>query len=148
MNVNKLSGRSYSFGGGIVSGPGFITESATLDKGMQNGNGETGTCKNKPGGSGGGGYYGGFGGKCNGQECDNGSGGSGYVGGLTFYKSWKNKTIPGNEYFPSPTSGTEQGHSGNGTIKITFITTLNLSISRKYVSLSIVIYYILLIVNT
>ena len=115
----SMSGEKYSYGGGSVSGPGINTQSATLIEGNPNGVGEIGVCNYRSGGSGGGGYYGGYGGKCSDSDCDNGSGGSGYVGGLVTFGKWEAKTIPGNEEFPSPNSGTETGHSGNGAIKIT-----------------------------
>ena len=116
-----LSGLSYSYGGGSISGPGSSTKSATLSEGYQKGTGEIGMCYPRSGGSGGGGYFGGYGGKCSGDDCDNGSGGSGYIGGLSSYGKWERKTIPGNTEFPSPISGREVGHSGNGAIKISYI---------------------------
>lgn len=75
---------------------------------------------------GGGGWYGG------GLHCDSAGGGSGYVytsatasnypsGCLlnsAYYLS-NAQTIAGNQSFPSPTGGTETGHSGNGHVKIT-----------------------------
>ena len=78
---------------------------------------------------GGGGWYGG------GLHCDSAGGGSGYVytsatasnypsGCLlnsTYYLS-NAQTIAGNKSFPSPTGGTETGHSGNGYVRITKLT--------------------------
>lgn len=78
---------------------------------------------------GGGGWYGG------GLHCDSAGGGSGYVytsttasnypsGCLlnsTYYLS-NAQTIAGNQSFPSPTGGTETGHSGNGYVRITKLT--------------------------
>ena len=64
-----------------------------------------------PGGAGGGGWYGGGGS----PYAYGGGGGSSYVGGVT-----NGKTIAGNESMPSPTGGTETGHSGNGYCKITW----------------------------
>ena len=68
----------------------------------------------------GGGYYGGT------ITSDNisalsvsGSGGSGYIGGVN-----NGRVIAGNESMPSPTGGTETGHSGNGYCKITWHPTL------------------------
>lgn len=78
---------------------------------------------------GGGGWYGG------GLHCDSAGGGSGYVytsatasnypsGCLlnsAYYLS-NAQTIAGNQSFPSPTGGTETGHSGNGYVRITKLT--------------------------
>lgn len=74
---------------------------------------------------GGGGWYGG------GLHCDSG-GGSGYVYTPTTASNYPSgcllnsayylsnaQTIAGNQSFPSPTGGTETGHSGNGHVKIT-----------------------------
>ena len=74
--------------------------------------GKGGDCYTDNGGGGGGGagYYGGGGGHWHG-----GGGGSSYIGGVT-----NGKTIAGNESMPSPTGGTETGHSGNGYCKITW----------------------------
>lgn len=80
---------------------------------------------------GGGGWYGG------GLHCDSAGGGSGYVytsatasnypsGCLlnsTYYLS-NAQTIAGNQSFPSPTGGTETGHSGNGYVRITKLTNI------------------------
>ena len=91
------------------------------------------------GGGGGGGYYGGSGG-----IVDSGSGGSSFISGHTgcnaiSSSSTENNIIhtgqpnhysgyvftntvmkAGNESMPSPTGGTETGHSGNGYCKITW----------------------------
>lgn len=74
---------------------------------------------------GGGGWYGG------GLHCDSG-GGSGYVYTPTTASNYPSgcllnsayylsnaQTIAGNQSFPSPTGGTETGHSGNGYVRIT-----------------------------
>ena len=66
------------------------------------------------GGGGGGGYYGG-GASIYGASA----GGSGYIGGVS-----KGNTIAGNESMPSPTGGTETGHTGNGYAKITWMPVL------------------------
>lgn len=80
---------------------------------------------------GGGGWYGG------GLHCDSAGGGSGYVytsatasnypsGCLlnsAYYLS-NAQTIAGNQSFPSPTGGTETGHSGNGYVRITKLTNI------------------------
>lgn len=75
---------------------------------------------------GGGGWYGG------GLHCDSAGGGSGYVYTPTTASNYPSgcllnsayylsnaQTIAGNQSFPSPTGGTETGHSGNGYVKIT-----------------------------
>ena len=64
------------------------------------------------GGCGGGGWYGGGSPKCKGGGC--GGGGSGHVGDVT-----NGQTIAGNTSFPSPSGGTETGHTGNGYAIIT-----------------------------
>ena len=46
-------------------------------------------------------------------------GGSGYIGGVT-----NGSTIAGNQTIPSPTGGTETGHTGNGYCKITWMPVL------------------------
>ena len=75
---------------------------------------------------GGGGWYGG------GLHCDSAGGGSGYVYTPTTASNYPSgcllnsayylsnaQTIAGNQSFPSPTGGTETGHSGNGYVRIT-----------------------------
>lgn len=85
------------------------------------------------GGGGGGGWYGGGAG----SYGTAGAGGSGYVytsttasnypsGCLlnsTYYLS-NAQTIAGNQSFPSPTGGTETGHSGNDYVRITKLTNI------------------------
>ena len=95
------------------------------------------------GGGGGGGYYGGSGG-----VVDSGSGGSSYISGHSGCKTitstststnishssspnhYSGKVFTntvmkaGNESMPSPTGGTETGHSGNGYTKITWMPVL------------------------
>jgi len=68
---------------------------------------------NDYGGQGGGGYYGGGGASANGS----GGGGSGYVN--TTLLTNNASTIAGNTSFPSPSGGTETGHTGNGYAIIT-----------------------------
>ena len=78
---------------------------------------------------GGGGWYGG------GLHCDSAGGGSGYVYTPTTASNYPSgcllnsayylsnaQTIAGNQSFPSPTGGTETGHSGNGYVRITKLT--------------------------
>ena len=77
---------------------------------------------------GGGGWYGGL-------HCDSAGGGSGYVYTPTTASNYPSgcllnsayylsnaQTIAGNQSFPSPTGGTETGHSGNGYVRITKLT--------------------------
>lgn len=68
-------------------------------------------------GSGGGGGW--YGGGSDGAFANSSGGGSGYIGGVT-----NGATIAGNQSFPSPTGGTEIGHSGNGNAKITWMPVL------------------------
>ena len=75
--------------------------------------GQGGSSSNAPNdaGGGGGGWYGGYGGDGNSMG---GGGGSGHIGaGVT------GETIAGNTSFPSPSGGTETGHTGNGYAIIT-----------------------------
>ncbi len=64
-------------------------------------------------GGGGSGYYGGAAGA---YYATGGAGGSSYIGSLT-----NGQTIAGNAAMPSPSGGTETGHTGNGYARITFI---------------------------
>ena len=64
-------------------------------------------------GSGGGGGW--YGGGSDGSYANSSAGGSGYVGNVT-----NGQTIAGNQTIPSPTGGTEIGHTGNGYCKITW----------------------------
>lgn len=68
------------------------------------------------GGAGGGGYVGGGSAISDSSRVDDygGAGGSGYIGGVT-----NGQTIAGNQQMPSPSGGTEIGHSGNGFARIT-----------------------------
>jgi hypothetical protein len=63
---------------------------------------------------GGGGWYGG-----GASEYGASAGGSGHIGNVQ-----NGQTIAGNQSIPSPTGGTETGHSGNGYCKITWHPTL------------------------
>lgn len=80
---------------------------------------------------GGGGWYGGR------LHCDSAGGGSGYVYTPTTASNYPSgcllnsayylsnaQTIAGNQSFPSPTGGTETGHSGNGYVRITKLTNI------------------------
>lgn len=91
---------------------------------------------------GGGGYYGGTGGLQTGGSCHimGGGGGSSFISGFTgvnainadgtasgqpnHFSGYKFKNMDmkaGNQLFPSPSGGTETGHTGNGYAKITLI---------------------------
>ena len=91
------------------------------------------------GGAGGGGWYGGQGTYPDGSGDDDGGGGggSGYVYTPTTASNYPSgcllnsayylsnaQTIAGNQSFPSPTGGTETGHSGNGYVRITKLTNI------------------------
>lgn len=147
------SGYNGAYGGGEVGGGVSISNSAhdtvsggtqttagissTTYTGLTGGSfGKGGTYQSggvESGGGGGGGWYGGGAG----SYGTAGAGGSGYVytsttasnypsGCLlnsTYYLS-NAQTIAGNQSFPSPTSGTETGHSGNGYVRITKLTNI------------------------
>ena len=110
------------YGGGIS---GQSTYSGITKGGEQSGSttyfgkGQDGiTSSNNIGGigGGGGGWYGGTIVSNNPSALPiSGSGGSSYVGGVNV-----GRTIAGNANMPSPTGGTETGHSGNGYCKITW----------------------------
>jgi hypothetical protein len=96
------------------------------------------------GGGGGGGYYGGGGGGHNSGIVGSGAGGSSFISGhigcnaisssstssniihtgqpnhYSGYTFTNTVMKAGNEVMPSPTGGTETGHSGNGYCKITW----------------------------
>jgi hypothetical protein len=116
----------YGYGGGISGGATHNTSKvANQSSGYSFGLGQsysdtgknyTGQTIGIPGG--GGGYYGGYCDLSEGQKKANSScagGGSGYIGGVT-----NGSTIAGNQTIPSPTGGTETGHTGNGYCKITW----------------------------
>lgn len=147
------SGYNGAYGGGEVGGGVSISNSAhdtvsggtqttagissTTYTGLTGGSfGKGGTYQSggvESGGGGGGGWYGGGAG----SYGTAGAGGSGYVytsttasnypsGCLlnsTYYLS-NAQTIAGNQSFPSPTGGTETGHSGNGYVRITKLTNI------------------------
>jgi hypothetical protein len=104
-----------TFYGGGQNGPGdgtIIYKSGTAINGKggfgYGGLGHGGGCIGAGGGAG---WYGGTGG----YDNSSGGGGSGYIGGVS-----NATTIAGNQTIPSPTGGTETGHSGNGYCKITW----------------------------
>ena len=93
--------------------------------------GGNGSGSSEGGSGGGGGWYGGGGAGYMGGS----SGGSGYVYTPTTASNYPSgcllnsayylsnaQTIAGNQSFPSPTGGTETGHSGNGYVRITKLT--------------------------
>lgn len=93
--------------------------------------GGNGSGSSEGGSGGGGGWYGGGGAGYTGGS----SGGSGYVYTPTTASNYPSgcllnsayylsnaQTIAGNQSFPSPTGGTETGHSGNGYVRITKLT--------------------------
>ena len=95
--------------------------------------GGNGSGSSEGGSGGGGGWYGGGGAGYTGGS----SGGSGYVytsatasnypSGCLLNSSYylsNAQTIAGNQSFPSPTGGTETGHSGNGYVRITKLTNI------------------------
>lgn len=136
---------NYGYGGGTVGGTQTVNSNSER---QANGGSQTNGGINKSGSTtsgafgiggngtqqwtsgGGGGWYGGAG--C---YCDYAGGGSGYVytsatasnypSGCLLNSSYylsDAQTIAGNQSFPSPTGGTETGHSGNGYVRITKLT--------------------------
>ena len=78
-------------------------------------------------GGGGGGYFGG-----GGATSSGGGGGSGYIGGVMSFGTIRAETKSCNTTFPSPYGGEEDGHWGNGVIRITNIDNIcTLFIPRK-----------------
>ncbi|BCS85838.1 fimbrillin family protein [Prevotella herbatica] len=80
------------------------------------------------GSGGGGGYYGGGGGVQSDSGDGAGGGGSSYISGHSdcavyslIYTFSKTIIIDGNTSMPSPSGGTETGHTGNGYARITFV---------------------------
>lgn len=126
QSYNTSLSKSYAgaggFGGGGAGGAAWMSGNVS---GGSGGGGLSGIFKSATyngneiiiagGGGGGGGYYGGSGG---GQYGQGAGGGSGYINPVL-----KNSNlIAGDQSFPSPTGGTETGHSGNGYVRITKLT--------------------------
>lgn len=119
-------GKQTTFGtGGSSEGPNRYSVQAKFGCGASASN----STDVAPGG--GGGWYGG------GLHCDSAGGGSGYVYTPTTASNYPSgcllnsayylsnaQTIAGNQSFPSPTGGTETGHSGNGYVRITKLTNI------------------------
>jgi hypothetical protein len=108
---------SGGYGGGLTGGNALkdgveaAGTGATQTSGYALGQGQASGTTSDSGG-GGGGYYGGY---ATSFYNGGGGGGSGYIGGVQ-----NGITIPGNQTMPSPSGGTEVGHSGNGCAKITW----------------------------
>ena len=135
-------GNAYGgYGGGLQGQDGGDNntpgEGGTQTEGASFGIGGNGISMNDTttGAGGGGGWYGGFGSK-NGNSAHNGGGGGGsgyvytsstasnYPSGCLLnseYYLTKANTVAGNETIISPSGFNETGHSGNGYIRITFI---------------------------
>jgi hypothetical protein len=102
--------------GGTPGTGGTQTAGGTGAKNGSFGRGATGTTTGDGEGTGGGGWYGGGTGRLGWSTA---GGGSGHIGNVI-----NGQTIAGNQSFPSPTGGTEIGHSGNGNAKITWMPVL------------------------
>lgn len=113
-NQNSIAGGKLYGGGGGGYSAGASGNSTTLSGGTAQTSSNSSSSAGGSGG-GGGGYYGGSGG---GQYGQGAGGGSGYINPVL-----KNSNlIAGDQSFPSPTGGTETGHSGNGYVRITKLT--------------------------
>ena len=113
-NQNSIAGGKLYGGGGGGYSAGASGNSTTLSGGTAQTSSNSSSAAGGSGG-GGGGYYGGSGG---GQYGQGAGGGSGYINPVL-----KNSNlIAGDQSFPSPTGGTETGHSGNGYVRITKLT--------------------------
>ena len=110
-NQNSIAGGKLYGGGGGGYSAGASGNSTTLSGGTAQTSSNSSSSAGGSGG-GGGGYYGGSGG---GQYGQGAGGGSGYINPVL-----KNSNlIAGDQSFPSPTGGTETGHSDNGYCRIT-----------------------------
>ena len=112
-------------GGLAISVADTIIEGATQTSGYMFGQGQDGKSKTIVGGGGaegngggGGGLYGGPASQNEGNySCCYGTGGSGYINTTLITNG---ATIAGDQTFPSPSGGTETGHSGDGYAIITW----------------------------
>lgn len=111
--ITGINSRYYGYGGSQTSS-GTCAFEGVLPCG---GFGQGGSAINQTiGGAGGGGGF--YGGSQSSRGHAGGGGGSGYIGNPILING---KTIAGNESFPSPSGGTETGHSGNGFARITLL---------------------------
>ena len=136
---NETGGYGGGETGGAGSGNTSLTQASQTSGGTNSfGFGLGGNTYN--GGAGGGGWYGGasrysVSSYSTGSDSEGGGGGSGYVYTSSTAKNYPSgcllnsayylsnaQTIAGNQSFPSPTGGTETGHSGNGYVRITKLT--------------------------
>ena len=136
---NETGGYGGGETGGAGSGNTSLTQASQTSGGTNSfGFGLGGNTYN--GGAGGGGWYGGasrysVSSYSIGSDSEGGGGGSGYVYTSSTAKNYPSgcllnssyylsnaQTIAGNQSFPSPTGGTETGHSGNGYVRITKLT--------------------------
>ena len=136
---NETGGYGGGETGGAGSGNTSLTQASQTSGGTNSfGFGLGGNTYN--GGAGGGGWYGGasrysVSSYSTGSDSEGGGGGSGYVYTSSTAKNYPSgcllnssyylsnaQTIAGNKSFPSPTGGTETGHSGNGYVRITKLT--------------------------
>ena len=106
-NNSHGKGGDQEKGGSFAISSGYKSEEGQLWKG-----GDSGTGTESSSGGGGGGYYGGSGGASSG-----GGGGSGFISN----KLSKRITIDGNNTFISPLGIKENGHLGNGAVRITYV---------------------------
>ena len=146
VKVMKLTYRENAYGGGIISGTGYVGNPSSQTEGNIDGIGGKGVCSGRAGGGGGGGYMGGESSKKYNKEGDVGTGGSGYIGGLSSYQYIQPITIPGNAFFYSPYGEFEEGHKGHGSIKITYISGVFQNSCRINTGRSIFIFYALLVI--
>ena len=119
--VNGFNGSGWgeTYGKGATNEHGGIAGQLNLHTIAENGTfgrGGNGIGQGISSGGGGGGYYGG-----GGSYETGGGGGSGYIS-----PELNGITLGGNMNFPSPYSGYETGHIGNGAIKITLMSSNNI----------------------
>ncbi len=117
--VTAPSGGTQMAGGAPGSGGGGKYGSTTynnLTGGQAGSFGRGGNASASWGGGGGGGYYGGGGASVTTHIVSGGGGGSGYVGGVD-----DGQMTAGNAWMPAPAGGTELGHTGNGYVRITWM---------------------------